>query len=83
MKAKLNKIGNDRQYEIGHFRRFPNPLFQSEANCEAIYMKMIFFLMQIKVVFTKNGFALSLGLKKRVYGPTKKWSIKGCLFYLP
>ena len=30
----------------------PKPLFQSEAKCEAIDTKMIFILMQIKLIFT-------------------------------
>ena len=32
---------------------WPKPLFQSEAKCETIDMKIIFFiLMQIKLIFT-------------------------------
>ena len=44
-------------------RPFPSclkPLFQGEAKCEAIDTKMVFIQMQIKLIFTKRGFALSL-----------------------
>ena len=44
-------------------RPFPSclkPLFQGEAKCEAIDMKMVFIHMQTKLIFTKRGFALSL-----------------------
>ena len=30
------------------------PLFQSQAKCKAIDMKMIFILMQIKLIFTRK-----------------------------
>ena len=39
------------------FRPFlscPKPLFQSEAKCEAIDMKMIFYSQQIKLIFTRK-----------------------------
>ena len=47
------------------------PLFQSEAKCEAIDMKMICYSHTLK---HKKGFALSLVLKVRVFG-TRKWLI--------
>ena len=40
----------------GHF----GVLFQGEAKSEAIDMKMVFIHMQIKLIFTKRCFALSL-----------------------
>ena len=48
------------------------PLFQIEAKCKATDMKMIFILMQMKLIFTRKGSALSLVLKVRVFG-TWKW----------
>ena len=42
------------------FPSWPKPLLQGEAKCEAIDMKMVFIHMQIKLIFTKRGFALSL-----------------------
>ena len=48
------------------------PLFQSEAKYEATDMKIIsFFLVQIKLLFHKKGFPLSLVLKMRVFGTWK------------
>ena len=49
--------------------------FQSEAKCEAIYMKMIFNYDANKIHFHNKGFALSLVLKVRFFG-TRKWPIK-------
>jgi len=53
-------------------RPFPScllPLCQNESKCETIHMKMSsayrFIFIQIKVVSSKNGFALSLVLKQR------------------
>ena len=34
------------------FPSCPKPLFQSQAKCETIDMKMFFILMQIKLIFT-------------------------------
>ena len=48
-------------------------LFQSEAKCEAIDMKMIFSHAN-KTHFHNKGFALGLILKVRVFG-TQKWPI--------
>ena len=53
------------------------PLFQSEAKCEAIHMKMIFILMHLKLVFSNKCFTLSLVLKERVFG-TRKWPFRSC-----
>lgn len=51
-------------------RPFPSslkPLFQSEAECEAIDLKMIFFLFSYNKTHLHNkSFALSLDLKGRV-----------------
>ena len=55
----------------------PKPLFQSEAKCEAIDMKMSFYSHANKTHFPQNkGFALSLTLTVRVFG-TRKWPIGG------
>ena len=42
------------------FQNYPKRLFQSEAKCEAIDVKMIFIIMHIQTHFLKKGFALSL-----------------------
>ena len=49
-------------------------LFQSEAKCEAIDVKMIFNYDANKTHFHNKGFALSLVLKVRCFG-TRKWPI--------
>ena len=44
-------------------RPFPTcskPLFQSEATCKAIELKMIFILTQIKLIFTRKVLHLAL-----------------------
>ena len=46
-------------------------LFQSEAKCEAIDMKMIFYSHVNKTYFYHKGFAVSLVLKVRVFGACK------------
>ena len=46
-------------------------LFQSEARCEAIDMKMKFYSHANETHYRKKGFALSLGLKMRVFGTHK------------
>ena len=46
--------------------------FQSEAKCEAIDMKMVFYCDANKTHFHNKGFALSLVLKVRFFG-TRKW----------
>ena len=43
----------------------PKPLFQSEARCEAIDVKMISYSLANKTHFHKKGFELSLLLKVR------------------
>ena len=65
-------------------RPFPSSkksLFQSEAKCEAIDMKMIFNYDANKTHFHNKGFALSLVLKVRCFG-TRKWPIS-VYFALP
>ena len=54
------------------FASYPKVLFQSEARCSPIDLKMIFILMQIKLIFT--SFALNLVLKTRVFR-SWKWPI--------
>ena len=54
--------------------QFPKSLFQSEANWEAIDMKMCFYSNANKTLFHKKGFALSLVVKVRAFG-TRKWLI--------
>ena len=49
----------------------PKPLFQNEAECEAIDMEMIFYSHTNKTHFHKKGFALSLVLKVRIFGTRK------------
>ena len=43
-------------------------LFQSEAKCEAIDMKMIFYSYANETHFHKKGFTLGLVVKVRVFG---------------
>ena len=55
-----------------HCGSCPKPLFQSEAKCEAIAMKMIFYSRGNKTEhFHKKSFALSLVLKARYFGTQK------------
>ena len=57
------------------FPSFLKPLFQSEAKCKAIDMKMIFYFRVNLTHFYKKGFALRLVLKvMRVFG-TRKWAL--------
>ena len=44
---------------------WPQPLFQNEAKCEAIDMKMSYYSHVNKTHFHKKGFALSVVLKVR------------------
>ena len=53
---------------------FFKPLFQSEAKCEAIDMKMNFYSHANKTHFHNRGFVPSLVLKVEVFG-IWKWSI--------
>ena len=55
-------------------RLFPSrlkPLSQSEAKCEAIDMKMIFYSHANKAHFHKEDFTLGLVVKVRVFGTRK------------
>ena len=54
----------------GPFPSCPKPLFQSEAKCEAIDGKVLFYSHANKP-FHKKGFALSLVLKVGVFGTRK------------
>ena len=55
-----------------HCGSCPKPLFQSEAKCEAITMKMIFYSRGSNAEhFHKKSFALSLVLKARYFGTQK------------
>ena len=53
------------------FQSCPNPLFQSEAKCEAIDMKMMSYSHANKTHFHKKGFTLGLVVKVRVFGTRK------------
>ena len=53
------------------FQSCPKPLFQSEAKCEAIDMKMISYSHANKTHFHKKGFTLGLVVKVRVFGTRK------------
>ena len=48
------------------------PLFQSEAKCDAINIKMVFCSRANKTHFHMKGFALSLFLKVRIFR-TRNW----------
>ena len=61
-------------YIIGHFRVAPKPLFQSEAMCEAIDMKMTRYSHANETLFTRKVLFFNLVLKMRVFG-TRKWPI--------
>ena len=58
----------------GLFTSCPQPLFQSEAKCKAIDMKMIFHSHQIKLIFARKGFVLRHVFRERVF-KTRKRSI--------
>ena len=73
LRLKLKKNGNEKNLPLllsappnRPFLRCPKPLFQSEAICDAIVMKMIFYSHAKKTHFCKKGFALCLVLKVRV-----------------
>ena len=68
--------------QIGRPRRPNRPFpsskkfhFQSEANCEAIDMEIIFNYDANKTHFHNKGFARSLVLKVKLFG-TRKWPIR-------
>lgn len=58
----------------GHSRVAPKPLFQSEAKCKVIDMKMNFYSQQIENHIHKKGLTPSLVLKMRVLG-TQEWPV--------
>ena len=53
---------------------FPWPLYQNNVKCLAFEVEMIFHSHANKTHFHKNGCALGLSLKVRVFG-TWKWPI--------
>ena len=59
------------------FPSFLKPLFQSEAKCEAIDPRIIFYSLENKSCFRQEGFALtgSLVLKAQVLR-TGRWPVK-------
>lgn len=59
-------------------RPFPScakPLFQSEANCETIDMKMFFYSRVNEAHFHNKGFAPNVVLKVRAFG-SRKWPLE-------
>ena len=58
----------------GPFTSCPQPLFQSEAKCKAIDMKMIFHSHANKLIFALKGFVLRHVFRERVF-KTRKWPI--------
>ena len=54
---------------------FPGPLYQNKVECSAFDVEMIFHSHAQKTHFHKNGCALGLNLKVRVFG-TPKWPIE-------
>ena len=67
---------------ISHSRVAPKPLFQNEAKCTAIDMKMNFYSQQIENHFYKKGLTLSLVLKMGVLG-TREWPVSVTFSYVP
>ena len=59
----------------GPFPSSPGPLYQNEFKCSAFDMEMILYSHGNQTRFHKNGCALGLILKLRVFG-TRKWPIK-------
>ena len=57
------------------FSSFPEPLFQSEVNCDDIDMKISFYCHENKTHFHKKCLGLSLILKGRVVG-VLKWRVR-------
>ena len=71
------------QFQKGRpFLRCPKPLFQSEAKCKAIQMKIIFQSYSNETHFRMKGLALSLALKVRVCGTWKWPTIKAFVTHL-
>ena len=67
---------------MGHSRVAPKTLFQNEAKCKAIDMKMNFYSQQIENHFYKNVLTLRLVLKMGVLG-TREWPVSVTLSYVP
>ena len=57
------------------FSSCSNPLFQSEAKCEAIDMKMFFCSHANGAYYHKKGFPVSLISNERLFGLTRKWPV--------
>ena len=60
---------------IGHFRVPPAALYQNEVKCSAFDMEMVFQSHVDKTHFHKEGCALGLILKVRVFG-TRNWPVR-------
>ena len=73
-KLSVYKRAKNRAFLNRPFPSSKKSLFQSEANCEAIYMKMSFNYNANKTHFHNKGSALSFVLKVRFFG-TRKWPI--------
>ena len=58
----------------GPFTSSPSPLYQNEVKCSAFGVEMIFHSHANRTYFHKEGCALDLILKVRVFG-TGKWPI--------
>ena len=58
----------------GPFTRSPGPLYQNEVKCSAFDMEMVFHSHANKTHFHKEGCALGLMLKVRLFG-IRKWPI--------
>ena len=58
----------------GPFSSCLQALFQSEARCKTVYIKMSFHLLANKTHFHFKGFVLDLVLKQRQKA-TRKWNI--------
>ena len=56
------------------FQSSPGPLYQNEVKCSAFDMEITFHSHVNKAHFQKNGCAIGLILKVRVFG-TRKWPI--------
>ena len=52
---------------IRPFPKCPKPLLQSEVECKAIDIKMIFYSHANETHYHKKGFALSLVFKARIF----------------
>ena len=73
------------KYFFTVLRPFPSCskiLFQIEAECEVIDVKMILYFHAIKLFFHRNGFALSLVYRVRVF-VSRKGSVTVYTFTSP